>query len=112
MGKLSPYARNRVISLQSSSVDITKITDIFQEEGIRTSRSSVSLFLSCYHRSGTGSLQDAPRSRRKQILNEQHCKYIDNKMTENDKLTSSELKMKQCECFKFYNLYTLFYNNR
>ena len=92
MGKLSLYARNRVNSLQSSGVNITKITDILQEEGIRTSRSSVSLFLSRYRRSGR--LQDAPRSGRKQILYEQHCKYIDNKMTENDELTSLELKMK------------------
>ena len=68
MGKLSLYARNRVISLQSSGVNITKITDILREEGVTTSRSSVNLFLSRYRRSG--SLQDAPRSGRKQNLNE------------------------------------------
>ena len=34
MGKLSVYARNRILSLWSSGVKIQKIKDIVEEEGI------------------------------------------------------------------------------
>ena len=44
MGKLSVYARNRILSLRSSGVKIQKIKDMLEEEGIETSRSSSKSF--------------------------------------------------------------------
>ena len=98
MGKLSQYARERIVSLWSSLVPITKIANIFVEEGIQTSRSAVSLFLSRYRRNG-GNLRDAPRSGRKSLLKEEHLEFIDEKMKANDELTSAEIKIKLVDEF-------------
>lgn len=76
MGKLSVYARNRILSLRSSGVKIQKIKDMLEEEGIETN------------------VSDAPRRGRKPILNEEQLQYVDEQMKENDELTSSELKNK------------------
>jgi transposase len=57
----------------------------------------VSSFLSRYRR--TGSIQDAKRSGRKAKLGNDHVKFIDDKMKENDKLKSAELREKMSkEC--------------
>ena len=88
MGKLSEFARNRIVSPESSGTSITKIRNILKEEGIKTSRPAVSLFLSRYERSG--SLADAKRSGRKPILSGCERDFIDDKMKNNDELTSSE----------------------
>ena len=97
MGKLSRYARERIVSLYSNNVSVTKITELLAEEGIKASRSAVSLFLSRYGQSGD--LNDAPRSGRKKLLNEAHVSFIDEKMKENDELTASELKEKLAKEF-------------
>ena len=90
MGKLSEFTRNRIVSLKSSGTSITMIRNILEEEGIKTSRPAISLFLSRYERSG--SLADAKRSGRKPILSGRERDFIDDKMKNNDELTSSELK--------------------
>ena len=90
MGKLSRYSRERIVALYYTGTQVTKIMRTLNQEGIQTSRSAVSLFLSRYRR--TGSILDAPRSGRKQILSEEDVDFIDQKMHENDELTSSELK--------------------
>ena len=94
MPKLFAYARERVINLYSSGESVTKITKLLQGEGINASRSAVSSFLSRYRR--TGSIQDAKRSycgRRTKLSND-HVKFIDDRMKENDELTSAELREK------------------
>ena len=68
-----------------------------EEEGIKTSRSAISLFLSRY--SKTGDIGDAPRSGRNAKLAPEAIAFIDEKMHENDELTSRELKEKlENEC--------------
>ena len=76
MGKLSMYARNRII-LRNSGQKINEIRNNLEEEGIKTSRSAVSLFLSRYKKSGR--INDAPRSGRKTKLNEEKLALIDKK---------------------------------
>ena len=91
MGKLSQYARNRVISLRIANNSIVNIVRILQEEdGIKTSRTSVSSFIARYQR--TGSIDDAQRSGRKSILSEEDVSFIDEKMKANDELTSGEIQ--------------------
>jgi len=90
MGKLSEYARNRIISLRSSGTTQTKIKDLLEQEGIKTSRSAISLFLARY--SKTNDIGDAPRIGRTAKLAPEAIAYIDEKMQENDELTSRELK--------------------
>ena len=97
MGKLSQYARKRIISLHSSGINRTKIQKALDQEGIKTSRSAISLFLSRYSR--TGDIGDAPRSGRNAKLAPEAIAYIEEKMQENDELTSRELKEKMAnEC--------------
>ena len=85
MGKLSSYARNRIVSLKSSGMSVVKITEALREEGIETSRSAVNLFLLRYQR--TACIADAERSGRSPLLNEEQLKFIDEKMKANDELT-------------------------
>ena len=66
MGKLSQYARNRIISLHKASNSIVNIVKILEKDGIKTSQNSVSSFIARYKR--TGSIDDAQRSGRKAIL--------------------------------------------
>ena len=90
MGKLSQYARNRIISLHMANNSIVSIVKILEEDGIKTSRNSVSSFIARYRR--TGSIDDAQRSGRKPLLREDDKNFIDEKMRENDELTSWELQ--------------------
>ncbi|CAB4023744.1 Transposable element Tcb2 transposase [Paramuricea clavata] len=92
MAKLSLYARKGVISLKSAENSNKKIQEVLLEEGINTSITAISLFLSRYRK--TGRLNDARRSGRKPKLRQEHVDYMDEKMKENDELTSRELKEK------------------
>ena len=98
MGKLSSYARNRIVSLKSSGMSVVKITEALREEGIETSRSAVNLFLLRYQR--TACIADAKRSGRSPLLNEEQLKFIDEKIKANDELTSLDLKNKLTEEFQ------------
>ena len=66
MVKLLQYARNRIISLRAANTSIVKIVKVLQEDGIKTSSTSVSLFIAQHK--WTGSVDDAQRSGRKPIL--------------------------------------------
>ena len=73
------------------------VTRVLAEEGMKVSRISVGRFLRSYRENC--SLFDAPRSERKSKLSEEHLTFIDEKMKENDELTSEELrKMVANEC--------------
>ena len=67
-----------------------KIVKLLQEDGIKTSRTSVSLFIGRHKR--TGSVDDAQRSGRKPILSLADVNFIDEKMMSNDELTSGEIQ--------------------
>lgn len=95
MAKLSLFARKRVISLKSAGNSNKKIQEVLLEEGIKTSITAISLFLLRYRK--TGRLIDAPQSGQKPKLKQEHMDYIDEKMKENDELTSRELKGKVAE---------------
>ena len=90
MGKLSQYTRNRIISLRASNNSILNIVRILQSEGIRTSRNSVSSFIARYQR--TTSIDDAPRSGRKGKLSAEDMNLINEKIKQNDELTSAKLQ--------------------
>ena len=96
MGKLSQFVRNRIVSLKSSGVSILKITQILEkEEGIKTLRFAVGQFIVRYQR--TGSIADAQRSGRNPILSVNDRNFIDEQMSNNDELTSSELQNRLLE---------------
>ena len=96
MGKLFQFVRNRIVSLKSSGVSILKITQILEkEEGIKTLRFAVGQFIVRYQR--TGSIADAQRSGRNPILSVHDRNFIDEQMSNNDELTSSELQNRLLE---------------
>lgn len=76
MGKLSQYGRNRIVSLSTANTSISKIVKILEnEDGIKTSRTSVSLFIQRYKK--TGSIEDAQYSGRKAIICQDDIEFID-----------------------------------
>lgn len=80
-----------MVSLSMANISVVNIVKVLEEEeGIKTSRTSVSSFLARYRR--TGSIDDAQRSGRKSILSEENLYFIDEKMKENDELTSGEIQ--------------------
>ena len=93
MGKLSTYARNRIVSLKSQALSVVRIAEALKEEGIETLRSAVNLFLLRYQQ--TDCIADAKHSGRSPILNEEQLKFIYEKMKANDELTSLDLKIQQ-----------------
>ena len=52
MAKLAMYARERMVALHSSDKNVTQMKKMLECEGIKTSRSAVSLFLSRYQNTG------------------------------------------------------------
>lgn len=91
MGKLSLYSRRRVVSLSiQGNMSNIGVTRVLAEEGIKVCRISAGRFLRSYR--ANCSLFDAPRSGRKSKLSEELLTFIDEKMKENDELTSEELR--------------------
>ena len=97
MGRLSLYARERIVSLLSTNTSVVRITKSLNEEGIKVSRSAVNLFICRFRK--TEILHDAPRSGRKLKLSDEQITFIDQKMRENDELTAAEIKQKLSEEF-------------
>ena len=90
MGKLSLYARQRIVNLDQLGKNVSQITNtIRQEDNVIASRPAVSLFLSRFNQ--TGSLYDKPRSGRTKKLVIRHFDIIDEEMRRNDELSSVEL---------------------
>ena len=83
--------RNSIISLRNSGQKSVTIRTILEEEGIKASRLAIGQFLS--HFKKTGSINDAPKIGRKPLIGQAELSLIDDKMRENDELTSRELKL-------------------
>ena len=90
MGKLSLYARKRIVNLHFCGENVSQITrKIRDEDAIVASRPAVSLFLKRYK--ATGSLSDRPRKGRGTKLSIPHFNAIDETMEANDELSALEL---------------------
>ena len=90
MGKLSLYARKRIVNLHFRGENVSQITrKIRDEDAIVASRPAVSLFLKRYK--ATGSLCDRPRKGRGAKLSIPHFNAIDEAMEANDELSALEL---------------------
>jgi hypothetical protein len=73
MGRLSLYARERIVSLLSTNTSVVGITESLNEEGIKASRSAVNLFICRFRKNEI--LHDAPRSGRKLNLSDEQIAY-------------------------------------
>ena len=91
MGKLSFYARKRIVNLHLLGINISQIAwKLTEEDGIITSRPALSLFLSRFKR--TGDLHDRARKGRNPKLLIRHFDVIDEEMKKNDELSPEELQ--------------------
>ena len=77
-----------------SNNSIVSIVKVLEEDGIKTLRNRVSSLIARYQR--TGNIDHSQRSGRKPLLREDDKNFIDEKMRENDELTSWELQKLLC----------------
>lgn len=91
MGRLTLYARERVVHLRShgaSDQDIVK--HLSQDDGIDACRQTISNFCRTYE--ATGSMAPRHGGGNSSILTEEHRNFIDDKVKENTELTGPELQ--------------------
>lgn len=91
MGRLSLYARERVINLRNHGTSYQMIVQsLANEDGIMVSRQAVSQCYRTYQE--TGKMTARHGGGNSFILTEEHQKFIDDKIKENDELTGPELQ--------------------
>ena len=66
-----------------------QIVQILSAEGIKTTRQTVASTITRWEE--TGNCEDRWKTGRPRTLPETHCRFIDKKMAENDKLTASDM---------------------
>ena len=85
MGRMSIATRNRVVSLWKSGFKISKIQNRLLKENITVSKKSLCLLLRKYRQ--TGSVADYRTTKPPKKLQENHYRFIDNAMADNDELS-------------------------
>lgn len=92
MGRLSPYAKNRILNLRfTKSFRIKQIaTSLLQEDNIKVSRKSISTFLKKYIE--TKSINDKPRSGRNKKLTPEEINLIGEITRLNRDITAPKIK--------------------
>ena len=97
MGRLSIETRQRVVLLWKSGMKIKDIHRRLREENTVTSETSLYLLIAKYAK--CGKVSNIKRSSRPSILGNEHYKFIDNAMEEDDELTAYKL---HCKLKKHY----------
>ena len=90
MGRMSIETRQRVVLLWKSGMKIKDIHGRLREEKTVVSETSLYLLIAKYAKSGK--VSNIKRSSRPSILGNEHYKFIDNAMEEDDELTAYKLK--------------------
>ena len=89
MGRLSYSTRATVVELSRRSFKLKDIQAHLLAEGIEVSKKSLCVLIGKYKR--MGSVADERKTRRPRKLGDEHLRFIDDAMAENDELTSSQL---------------------
>ena len=92
MGRLSIETRQRVVLLWKSGMKIKDIHRQLREENTVTSETLLYLLIAKYAK--CGKVSNIKRSSRPSILGNEHYKFIDNAMEEDDELTAYKLHCK------------------
>ena len=79
----------RVIRMWEKQFRVKKIQSYLLEEGISISKNSLCALIKKYQQ--TGSVVDIKRKERPKLLSEEHIRFIDEAMANDDELTSSQL---------------------
>ena len=96
MGRLDYCTRSKVVDFWQRNYQLRYIQAHLSEEGIQVSKKSLCLLIKKYK--NTGSVADACKARRPRKLQE-HYRFIDDAMAENDQLTSRQLHQSLQEAF-------------
>ena len=91
MGRVSIETRRRIVLLRTQGHSVQSIQERLNEEDVVISRVSIYELLKKYK--VTGTVADLPRAHLK-ILEEDHLRFIDQCMKENDELTARQLRDK------------------
>ena len=102
MGRLSLATRSRVVSLSQSGYAISKIQKHLEKEGVIVSKKLLCLLLKKYKI--TGSVADRRTVKPPRKLDNQHYRFIDDCMGEDDELTATKLRDKLLERFPTLNV--------
>jgi hypothetical protein len=89
MGRLSSYAKQRILHLHSTKHKISHIVRILGEEDIPTTRLTVSKFLRRAHEGQQETRNMVQRTK----LKLEHLAFIDEEIKRNDELTATGEKM-------------------
>ena len=97
MGRMSMETRQRVVHLRQSGMKIKDIRTQLQEEGVKVSATSLYILVGKF--SKTGKICDLHRASRPRILTQEHYKFVDKVISENDETTTRSLTTKLKENF-------------
>ena len=92
MGRMSLATRSRVVSLWKSRLTLSKIQKRLLEENLYVSKKSLCVLIQKYRK--TGSVADYRPTKPPKKLKEDHYRFIDQAMAENDELSISRLHQK------------------
>ena len=98
MGRLSTYAKQRILQLHTTKHKISHIVRILDEEDIPTTRLTVSKFLRREKETESQTRTTSPKTK----LKLEHHAFIDEEMERNDELTATG---KEISISKLINLY-------
>ena len=88
MGRMSLATRSKVVSLSKNGYRLSKIQDHL-EKNLHVSKKLLCLLLKKYR--STGSVADRRTTTPKKKLTDDHYRFIDDRMAENDELTAANL---------------------
>ena len=89
MGRLSYSTRATVVELWRRSFKLKDIQAHLLAERIKVLKKSLCVLIGKYKR--TGSVADERKTRRSRKLEDEHLRFVDDAMAENDELTSLQL---------------------
>ena len=82
--RLNNQTRERVVTLKRQGYTYRAIKERLEEEGITVTIKTLYLLMAKYKKWNT--VADMPRAKRKKLLNDEHYRFIDNALAEDDEL--------------------------
>ena len=89
MGRMSLETRAKVIAMRSRNYNLKKIREHLEEE-VSLSKLAIYMLIKKYDEIQT--IEDIKRKPRPQLLQEEHCRFVDNLMVENNVLKTATLR--------------------
>ena len=93
MGRMSASTRSRVVSMSQNGFKLCKIQEHLAKEGITVSKKSLCLLLKRFRTTGlvADTRVDKRSTRPRKKLTDEHYRFIDERMAEDDELTAAKV---------------------